>query len=182
LLFPLHVLPTFEHKEYFVNHDVWRLPYQFVNRMGEISKSMLCMDTIQAMNRAVRIFSEAEKDEWAMGEKLFEPIGPAITDQIAKGVEFRFMGCENSLPNFIRVSVSGAALHVELKTLTDVSITIVCTEKDALICFPSTEGRMEYAAFFGKDQLFVNWARDIFLHYWEIGKNFKQALFFTKNH
>ena len=35
---------TFEHKEYFVNHDVWRLPYQFVNRIGELSKGTLCLD------------------------------------------------------------------------------------------------------------------------------------------
>ena len=43
---------TFEHKEYFLNHDVWRLPYQFVNRIGELSRSTLCMDTIENINRA----------------------------------------------------------------------------------------------------------------------------------
>jgi hypothetical protein len=127
------------------------------------------MDTIETMNRAVHLFSEAEKYAWAMGEKLFEPLGPAITDQIAKGVEFRFMGCESRLPNFIRVP--GAAPHVELRTLTDVPITIVCTEKEALICLPLTEGRMDYAAFFGKDQMFVNWARELFLYYWDKGKH-----------
>ena len=159
---------TFEYKEYFVNHDVWRLPYQFVNRIGELSRSTLCMDTIENMNRACHLFSEAEKYAWAMGEKLLESLGPAMTDPISKGVKFRFMGCESRLPNFNHVP--GETPHTEIRTLTDVPITIVCTEKEAIICLPSTEGRMDYAAFYGKDQTFVNWARELFLYYWDKGK------------
>ena len=158
---------TFEHKEYFVNHDVWRLPYQFVNRIGELSKGTLCLDTIENINRAVHLFSEAEKYAWAMGEKVLESLGPAMARPISKRVKFSFMGCENRVPNFNHVP--GEAPLVELRTLTDVPITIVCTEKEATICLPSTEGRMDYAAFFGKDQTFINWARDIFLYYWDKG-------------
>jgi predicted transcriptional regulator len=156
---------TFEHKEYFLNHDIWRLPYQFFNRIGELSKGTLCMDTIENMNRAGHMFSEAEKYAWAMGEKLLESLGPAMARPISKGVEFRFMGYERRLPNFNHVP--GATPHIEIRTPTDVPITIVCTEKEACICLPSTEGRMDYAAFHSKDQMFVNWARDLFLYYWD---------------
>jgi predicted transcriptional regulator len=159
---------TFEHKAYFLNHDVWRLPYQFVNRIGELSRSRLCMDTIENMNRAGHMFSEAETHAWAMGEKVLESLGPAMASPISKGVKFRFMGCECLLPNINRVP--GETQHIELRTLTDVPITIVCTEKEASICLPSTEGRMDYAAFYGKDQTFVNWARELFLYYWDKGK------------
>ena len=88
------------------------------------------------------------------------------TRQISKGVKFRFMFSEYWLPNF---NHPGEAPYVEKRTLTDVPITIVCTEKEAGICFPSTEGRMDYAAFHSKDQMFINWARDLFLHYWDKG-------------
>ena len=159
---------TFEHKEYFLNHDVWQLPYQFVNRMGELSKSTLSMDTIENINRAGDMFCEAEKYAWAMGEKRLESLGPAMTRPISKGVKFRFMGYESLPPNFNHVP--GEAPHLEIRTLTDVPIAIVCTEKEACICLPSTEGRMDYAAFYGKDQMFVNWARDLFLYFWEKGK------------
>ena len=159
---------TFEHKEYFVNHDVWRLPNQFVNRIGELSRSTLCMDVIENMNRACHMFSEAEKYAWAMGEKLLEPLGPAMARPVSKGVKFRFMGCESRLPNFNHIP--GEATYIELRTLTDAPISIVYTEKEAIICLPSTEGRMDYAAFNGKDQTFVNWARDLFLYYWDKGK------------
>ena len=159
---------TFSHKEYFVNHDVWRLPYQFVNRLGELSRSTLCLDTIENINRAGHLFSEAEKYAWAMGEKVLESLGPAMAKPVSKGVKFRFMGYDSSLPNFSQVP--GQTPQIELRILTDVPTIIVYTEKEACICLPSTEGRMDYAAFYGKDQMFVNWARDLFLHYWELGK------------
>ncbi len=161
---------TFEYKEYFLNHDVWRLPYQFVNRLGELSRSALCMDTIENVNRAEQIFSEAEKYAWAMGEKRLESLGPAMSRPISKGVKFKFMGYDPLLPNFNHVP--GEAPQAEIRTLTDVPISIVCTEKEAEICFPSTEGRMDYAAFYGKDQTFVNWARELFLYYWDKGKSY----------
>jgi predicted transcriptional regulator len=165
----LHLLQslefTFEHKEYFLNHDVWRLPIQFFNRIGELSKGTLCMDTIENMNRAGHIFSEAEKYAWAMGEKRLELLGPAMARPVSKSVEFRLMGYERRLPDFNHVP--GTTSHAELRILTDVPIAIVCTEKEAEICFPSTEGRMDYAAFYGKDRMFVNWARELFLYYWD---------------
>lgn len=165
----LHLLQslefTYEHKKYFLNHDVWRLPIQFVNRIGELSTGTLCMDTIENMNRAGHIFSEAEKNAWAMGEKLLESLGPAMARPVSKGVKFRFMGYESRLPNFNHVP--GETPHTEIRTLTDVPITIVCTEKEAVICLPSTEGRMDYAGFHSKDQLFVNWAKDVFLYHWD---------------
>ena len=168
----LHLLQSlefsFEHKEYFLNHDVWRLPIQFLNRIGELSTGTLCMDTLETMNRTNHMFNESEKYAWAMGEKLLESLGPAMTDPISKGVKFRFMGFESRLPKVNHAP--GEAPHIELRTLTEAPITIVYTEKEAFICLPSTEGRMDYAAFYGKDQLFVNWARELFLYYWDKGK------------
>ena len=156
---------TFKHKEYFLNHDVWRLPYQFVNRLGELSRSTLCMDTIENINRSGHIVSEAEEYVWLMGEKPLESTGPMIALQVPKGVRFRFIFYESSLRNYN--TVLGETSHVEMRTLTDIPGIILCTEKEAGICLPSTEGRMDYAGFYSKDQVFVNWARDLFLHYWE---------------
>jgi len=126
------------------------------------------MDVIENMNTACHMFSEAEKYAWAVGEKLLESLGPVMARPVSKGVKFRFMGCESRLPNFNHIP--GEAAHIELRTLTDAPISIVCTEKEAIICLPSTEGRMDYAAFNGKDQTFINWARDLFLYYWDKGK------------
>ena len=49
---------TFRYKAYFLNHDVSQLPYQFVNRIGELSSSALCMDSIENLNRSVQDFKK----------------------------------------------------------------------------------------------------------------------------
>jgi predicted transcriptional regulator len=158
---------TFKHKAYFLNHDVWRLPYQFVNRIGELSGGALCVDTIENMNRSVQDLKKAEKYVWLMGEKALASYGPAMAEIIPKGVRFRFLLSDCRLPDYN--PVPGAAPHIEKRTLTDIPGIILCTEKKAGVCLPSTDGRMDYACFTSKDQFFINWARDLFLHYWDKG-------------
>jgi predicted transcriptional regulator len=159
---------TFRHKAYFLNHDVSRLPYQFVNRIGELSSSELCMDSIENVNRSVQDFKKAEKYAWVMGEKVLESYGPAMSELVSKGINFRFLLSDGLLPSYN--SVPGEALHVERRTLTNIPCIILCTEKKAGVCLRSTDGRMDYVCFASKDQKFVNWARDLFLYYWNLGK------------
>ena len=61
----------------------------------------MCMDTIENMNRAGHMFSEAEKYAWAMGEKVLESLGPAMARPISKGVKFRFMFTRAGFPTSI---------------------------------------------------------------------------------
>jgi predicted transcriptional regulator len=60
--------------------------------------------------------------------------------------------------------------NVELRGLSDIPVTIGITEKEATVCFPLVGGRTDYAGFSGKDPSFLNWAKDLFLYYWDKGK------------
>ena len=168
----LQLLPslefTFENKEYFEDHDIRRLPYQFISRIGELSKSTLSMETIENINLSGRIINEAEKYVWLMGEKPMESHDPAISGQASKGVRFKLMYHDCSFPNY--TPVPGEAPRIEMRTLDEIPGIILCTEKEAGVCLPSTDGRMDYAGFYSKDQMFINWAKDLFLHFWDNGK------------
>jgi len=166
----LQLLPslefTFRNKAYFLNHDISRIPYQFVNRIGELSKGALCMDTIENINRAGHNFKGAEKYAWLLGEKSLESFDLAIAERGPKGVKFRFLFYEPPQSN----PVLGDTPNIEKRTLTSIPCIILCTEKEAGICLASIDGRMDYAGFYSNDPMFVNWARDLFLHYWNLGK------------
>jgi predicted transcriptional regulator len=45
------------------------------------------------------------------------------------------------------------------------------TEKYAAVCFRQIGGKVDYASFFGDDQEFHGWARNLFLYFWEKGKH-----------
>jgi predicted transcriptional regulator len=52
----------FKHKEYFSTHDIGYLPYQFRNRIGELSGAKLNMNAVENLNKVGQIVGEAERD------------------------------------------------------------------------------------------------------------------------
>jgi len=158
-----------KHKEYFSTHDILRLPCQFVNRIGELSQTNLIMDTIEGLNKGERMFMEAEQFAWGLAEgRVPELMGPIMNEKIRKGVKVRMLFLESFLPPN---AIQPAKLpNLENRTLSDIPAIIALTEKEAAICFRLVGGRTDYAGFFGKDPMFLNWVKDLFLYYWDKGK------------
>lgn len=157
------------YQDYFSTHDLLQIPAQFVSRIGELSKANLLRDTMEGMDGGQRVLSEAEEYEWGIGEgRIPELMIPVVNDQVRRGIEFKFIISEE----FSSAVGSSAAKNVEIRGLPYVPASVVVTEKEAAICFRFAGGRMDYAGFFGKDEAFRGWVRDLFLHYWERAKRF----------
>jgi predicted transcriptional regulator len=156
---------TNKHRDYFLTHDLNRLPTPFVNRIGELSGATLSMDTIEIINKAAHLVADAEKYVWGLGDNALESVGVAMAGAIQKGVKFRFMFHESLSPKY--KPLLSETKTVEKRNLTTIPAMIVCTEKEAAICLYSLDGRIDYTGFIGKDPLFVNWIADLFEFYWE---------------
>ena len=160
---------VFKHKEYFLTHDIWRLPTQFVNRIGELSQTNLIMDTIESLNKGERMFIEAEQYGWGLAEgNVPELMGAVMNERILKGVKLRFLIPESRLT--ANMSSHETAQNIGVRGLSEIPAIIALTEKEAVICFPLVGGRIDYAGFYGKDKTFHNWVKDLFLYYWDKGK------------
>ena len=160
---------VFKHKEYFLTHDIWRLPHQFVNRLGEFSQAELEMDTIKNLNRGAQAFTEAEQYAWGIGEGTIpEHMISVMNQRVQQGIQVKMLIAQERLPT--GASQPAMPKNVELRGLSDLPAIVVVTEKVACICFRQLGGRVDYASFFGSDTLFHNWVRDLFLYYWDKGK------------
>ena len=158
-----------KHRDYFSTHDIMRLPLQFVNRLGELSQANLVMDTVENLNNGERTFIEAEQYGWGIAEGTIpEHVIPIINERIQKGIKFKFLIPENRL--LANVSQPAPLKNVEGRGLPDLPAIVVLSEKEAGICFRQVGGKIDYAGFFGKDPVFLNWVKDLFLHYWDRGK------------
>lgn len=158
-----------KYKEYFLSHDIWRLPYEFVNRIGELSAANLVVDVPDAINHAERMVREAEEYVWTLHDKGLDAMTPIMIQKYKNGVKsFKFMFAENQLSSDNRPSFGRP--EVEERTLSSIPAIIVCTEKEAAICFLSNEGRADFAGFVGKDEMFKKWVSDAYLHFWKSGK------------
>jgi len=169
----LHLSASFKfvskHKEYFLTHDVWRLPLQFLNRIGELSQTKLIMDAMENINRGERMFMDAEQYAWALAEgRVPELMDPIMTEKIGKGLKLKMLIPESVLPP--TAVPPATAQNVELRGISDIPAIIAVTEKEASICFRFIKGRMDYAGFSGNDPIFLNWVKDLFLYYWEQAK------------
>ncbi len=166
---PLELL--LKHREYFMAHDLSRLPYQFVNRIGELSGARLSTDSIENINWAGQMAREAGQYLWGGGpERPLESAGLIAYERALEGIKFRFLFPEQFLPD--RTVLAGTPQNIEWRCLSDIPVTIVLTEKEAGITFPLTGGKADYVAFVGDDPTFMGWVRDLFLYYWEKGGRF----------
>jgi len=149
-----------KNKQYFLTHDVWRLPQQFVNRIGELSQATLRMGLIESTFKASQMIGEAKQYMWGISPEPLLQTFDEINKQIPKGVEYRILSPQPpaKFPN------------LESRTLSVSLIILALTEKEAALCFRFIDGRVDYAGFIGNDETFLNWVKDVFLHYWEKGK------------
>ena len=157
-----------KHKAYFLTHDVQRLPQQFINRLGELSQTTLETNIAESVNKAGHMLAEAEEYFWAIGDRAFESVGGIMAQQIRQGVKFRFIFHESLLHAY--KSFSEETKSIEKRTLQTIPGILVYTDKEAAICLPLADGKIDYTGFFGKDTIFMNWAKELFLHYWNQAK------------
>ena len=149
-----------KNKQYFLNHDLWRLPQQFVNRIGELSQATLKMGLLESTTISSQMIGKAEKFMWGISAEPLTQRFDEIANQIPKGVEYKILSPQPpaKLPNF------------ENRILSDSPVILAITEKEAAICFRFVDGRVDYASFIGNDTIFLNWVKDLFLHYWNKGQ------------
>lgn len=142
-----------KYKDYFSKHDIIRLPLQFVNRLGEISKASLVMDTVENLDNGERAFMEAEQYAWGIAEGTVpEHMIPAMNERIQNGLKLKMLVPENRFS--ASVSPPAIATSMEVRGLSDLPAIVVLTEKVAAICFREIGGKVDYAGFFGVDQVF----------------------------
>lgn len=149
-----------KHRKYFLAHDVWRLPPQFMKRLGELSQTNLMTGMMESTAKSSQMIREAQKYMWGISVEPIIPSFDTVAKQIPKGVDYRFLSPQPpaKLPN------------LENRTLSEIPIMLALTEKEAGVSFPFFGGRTDYAGFYGKDPIFLNWAKDLYLYYWEKGK------------
>jgi len=159
---------TSKYREYFSTHDLMRLPCEFVNRLGELSNAKLEMDTVGALNKGAKWFTEAKQYAWGMGEGTIpEHMIPVMNQQVQRGLLLKMIIPREQLSAIVSVPIPK---NVEFRGLPDLPAIIALTEKMAGICFRLLGGRMDYAGFFGDDAIFRNWVKDLFSYYWDKGQ------------
>jgi len=158
-----------KYKDYFSTHDLMRLPIHLINRLGELSRATVMTDTVENINIGGRAFTEAEQYGYAIAEgTVTEQMIPIMNQQFQKGLKFKMLIPEKRL--LANPTPPAIAKNFEARGLPELPAILFLTEKEAGVCFFQVGGRVDYAAFYGRDPTFLSWVNDLFLHYWEKGE------------
>ena len=160
-----------KHKDYFLTHDIMRLPIQFINRLSELTQAHFSTDTIANLNKCQQAYLDAEKFGFGMAEGTIpELMASKMDEKVREGLNLKFLIPENRFPS--NKEIVEIPKNVQMRALSILPAVMVITEKSAGICFLQLNGKVDYSGFFGDDQAFIGWVKDAFMYYWEKeGKN-----------
>lgn len=163
----LHFFPSLEfisqYRAYFLNHDIWRLPSQFISRIGELNGSTLCEEIAAVIDRIGNMMSSAEEYVWVLTDQAVNAHSSVMVDQVAKGIKFRSLIHERML-NSSQVRVFGKS--VERRVMPSIPALVVKTDKEAFFSLLALDGTLQHSGFFGGDKQFMAWVEDFYLYFW----------------
>jgi predicted transcriptional regulator len=159
---------AFKFKQCLLTRNVWRIPDEFINRLGELSNATLSTNAIEMVNSAEQLVMGTEKYLWMIGERPLSFLGAKVTEMMQKGIAVRFLFDESCRKFYENVpDVRGV---IEKRVIPAIPAILIINEKFAGINILSIDGRADNAIFYGKDPRILKWANDLFLHFWEQGK------------
>lgn len=165
----LRLLSSYEflsrNRQHFLSHDASVLPYQFINRLGELNVSSLQRDFITNYVLEGEMAKQAEEYVYSMGDQINAHSPPIVNEKLKLGVEFRSIFPETIVPP----PGFRPAAGVDRRLLPKVQVGMVITDKKAMFGLPTFEGKMDGENFVGEDPKFRKWCLDLFNYYWDQG-------------
>lgn len=166
----LKLLSSYEflsrNKRYFLSHDASVLPYQFINRLGELSVCSFKGDFVTNYVLEGEMAMQAEEYVYSMGDQINAHSPPIVAEKLKLGVEFRSIFPETIVPP----PGFRPAAGVDRRLLPKVQVGMVITDKKAMFGLPTLDGKMDGENFVSEDQKFRRWCLDLFNYFWDQGK------------
>ena len=175
--FILFLCPSFEfilkHKQYFLEHNVWQLPPEFLYRIGELSGGELKLEIPENLNHVEEMINTAQDYLWTFTNQILSAHTRAMVERCRRGLKYGALLHQDLIAS---LSHEPEIEHcIERRYLPQTPAIVVITEKEAVVALPFVSGKSDYAAFFGNDPSFRKWMTDLYNHYWMQGKTFKTA-------
>jgi len=166
----LRLLSSYEflsrNRQYFLSHDASVLPYEFINRLGELNVSSFQRDFITNFVLEVEMAKQADEYVYSMWVQFNVSSPPIIAEKLKVGVEFRSIFPETVVPPPSFRPAAG----VDRRLLPKVQVGITMTDKKAMFGLPTLDGKMDGENFVSEDPKFRRWCLDLFNYYWDQGK------------
>ena len=127
----LFLSPSFEfilkHKQYFLEHDVWQLPPEFIFRIGELDSGILKKKFSEVVKLIEEMMKNAEDQIWTLTRQVFAAHAYALEERLQSGVKFKSLHPEGMIPT--EIDYPQFKDRIERRYLPKITEVMVITEK-----------------------------------------------------
>ncbi len=157
-----------KHKQYFLNHNIGKLPSSFISRLGELSQGVLLTEMGTVLVRWEELIRATEEHLWVMTPQRIPSLFRVIEERHSHGLNLRYIATEQLASTYQKSMLTGN--NIEERIFNDFDFGILASEKEVMLGLPFMDGTPNPSGFFGRDPLSLKWVHDLFLYYWEQGK------------
>ena len=164
-----------QNREYFLSHDISSLPWEFIERIGELKEGEYGEKVGAILAHLQQVVQDAEKYICLMAD---HPLGGQeyVTEsgklESSSTVTWRVIVPAGSSIDWtrLRASVGTHKGRIEYRLMedpNDIKTGISLNEKIAGLTFPDIMGKLDFNSGFRSDNpLFCKWCKDLFEFYW----------------
>jgi predicted transcriptional regulator len=165
-----------ENREYFLSHDTFSLPLEFIERLGELQENEYGDNVGAILVHLQQVVDDAEEYIWLMAD---HPLGrQEFVTKSGKLENSRTVTWRVIIPAVssidwaeLRRTVGTHKGRVEyhlIEDADDIKVGIALNEKIAGLTFPNTTGKLEFNCGFrsSNNPLFLKWCQDLFILHW----------------
>jgi len=156
----------YKYREYFLTHNLTRIPLKFLERMGELANSRYAPDTFTAIFFIEKIIEEAEKYILIISEQILFGVVKILSKKAETIPVKILLPLYLFIPQEIQIN-RYMVKNLDIKFLEKIDIALIQNEKHAGIAFPRLDGEIDYRGFLIEDPLGLSWCKDIFEYYWK---------------
>ena len=161
-----------KHQNYFMEYDVSCLPYEFIDRIGELSNGQYGGDIFGNIELAENEFRKANQFIYVLSDQILKSLIPTMLEKLKDPIDVRFIFPETVMPPDNMAPIPSTTRGVQKRVLPKVEVIVIVTDQLAGFCLPNRMGKIDYRNFHGNEPKFSKWCKDLFLHYWNKAKPF----------
>ena len=158
------------HQNYFLEYDVFALPFEFISRMGELNEGEIGTNILGNIEYLEQEIQKAQKFIWIQTDQVLKDIIPLVLEKIKQPFDFKYISSENTMLPDAKAPIPATLPGVQKRVLPKVNSVVIVTDKAAGFCLPDAGGKIDYRNMHGTDPKFRKWCEDLFLHYWNQAK------------
>ena len=175
-----------KNEKYFKNHTLSDLQKKFIHTIGSLSDSELISGYVKVSEKWNEIYQNAEKFIYnILVEDSYSPeLMKVIEEKLNKKVTINSIFSDSAIVTSEREN-SISKIHVDKfiendtlvrKMKKDVTIALIINEKEAGICFPTSENEADLSKiFYSSNPEFHEWCIDYFKQVWNSSGSFQET-------